>query len=300
MKLKTILIIISLLFLLAIIIQRLCACGLNIQSCNWADWTGLGAFTAPNENYSRGKTLWDWLDLLIVPILIAIGVWWLNKSQEQTKLRIEADKQRQTTLETYFDKMSELVSKLIPAITTNQTNEISIMKSIIRTRTLTLMKVMDENRKGQALQFIYELDLLGKICEINLKGADLNDADLSPATLENAKIKSVFAKNVNLKNSNLKKADFTSSDFSNSDLTDTNLEETNFTNTDLSNVKFINANLTKTVLTNAIVNSADFKGATFNETNLQGVDLRKAMHLTKDMLNNAINVANENLPEGLK
>src|SRR5690554_4001579 len=40
------------------------------------------------------KTLWDWMDLLLVPLVLAIGGWWLNKSQQRTE-REEAAKNRQ-------------------------------------------------------------------------------------------------------------------------------------------------------------------------------------------------------------
>ena len=45
------------------------------------DWTGLSK-----------KTLWDWLQLLVVPVMLAIGGFWLNqiqKSREETIAFIE-------------------------------------------------------------------------------------------------------------------------------------------------------------------------------------------------------------------
>ena len=30
-----------------------------------------------------GRTLWDWLQLLIIPVVLALGVWWLNRLQQQ-------------------------------------------------------------------------------------------------------------------------------------------------------------------------------------------------------------------------
>ena len=40
------------------------------------DWTGF------NGNSKSGKTLWDWLQLLIIPVILAIGGFWLNQLQK--------------------------------------------------------------------------------------------------------------------------------------------------------------------------------------------------------------------------
>ena len=42
---------------------------------NWG-WTGLGPYipSVKNNNFQRGKTLWDWVQLLFIPIMLAIGV----------------------------------------------------------------------------------------------------------------------------------------------------------------------------------------------------------------------------------
>ncbi len=73
------------------------------------NWTGL-----------RQKTLWDWLQLLIIPAVLALAGYVINltisrSEQEATKQRakteqgIAQDNQRETALQEYIDKMSELV-----------------------------------------------------------------------------------------------------------------------------------------------------------------------------------------------
>ena len=67
-----------------------------------------------------GKTLWDWIELLIIPVVLAIGVWRLNKSARENEREIAAKKREQdqsiadegrnqATLEAYFDRMVELL-----------------------------------------------------------------------------------------------------------------------------------------------------------------------------------------------
>ena len=66
----------------------------------WRDWTGVGERrwkTAPDEEVQPGKTLWDWLQLLIVPaILIGVTFAWSasqtrsdNKREDRRIARIE-------------------------------------------------------------------------------------------------------------------------------------------------------------------------------------------------------------------
>src|SRR5881275_518774 len=60
---------------------------------NW-NWTGLGSYISPphskDSDFQRGKTLWDWLQLLIIPTVLAIAGYVINltinrSEQEATK-----------------------------------------------------------------------------------------------------------------------------------------------------------------------------------------------------------------------
>src|SRR5437016_5608016 len=72
------------------------------------DWTGF------NGNNKSGKTLWDWLQLLIIPSVLTFGVWWLTRLQQhsdqqfadqraQTEREIALDNQREVALQDYID-----------------------------------------------------------------------------------------------------------------------------------------------------------------------------------------------------
>src|SRR6266567_3437102 len=43
---------------------------------NW-DWTGLGPYVSPphskDSDFQRSKTMWDWLQLLIIPAVLAVA-----------------------------------------------------------------------------------------------------------------------------------------------------------------------------------------------------------------------------------
>jgi hypothetical protein len=68
-----------------IILVLLLAFALTVYWLGW-DWTGFTSATGPtlkpNEQYRPAKTLWDVLQLLIVPFILAIGGFWLNRIQK--------------------------------------------------------------------------------------------------------------------------------------------------------------------------------------------------------------------------
>lgn len=63
-----------------------------VKGVDWADWTGFGEYTGTFPVEKRGKTLWDWLDLLIAPIILALGALWFNKQQRNLELEIKTDR----------------------------------------------------------------------------------------------------------------------------------------------------------------------------------------------------------------
>lgn len=58
---------------------------------DWPYWTGFGRFIDVIEDGKGNvavesqprKTLWDFLELLIVPVILAVGGYWLNQSGNQ-------------------------------------------------------------------------------------------------------------------------------------------------------------------------------------------------------------------------
>src|SRR5947209_7770903 len=74
-----------------VIIVLLIAFALAVYMLGW-DWTGFTGMTGPtvhpNEQYRPAKTLWDILQLLIVPVILAIGGFWLNQIQKSREEKI--------------------------------------------------------------------------------------------------------------------------------------------------------------------------------------------------------------------
>lgn len=109
------------------------------------------------------KTLWDWMDLLLVPAALGVGIWWLNKSEKSSERSITTDRLRETALQSYFNTMTELLlehDSSSPALEDNNNVKGKKIRSIARIRTLSILRGVGEQRKIQVLQFLYESDLI--------------------------------------------------------------------------------------------------------------------------------------------
>jgi uncharacterized protein YjbI with pentapeptide repeats len=232
--------------------------------------TNAGTVTK-TEEYQPGKGLWDWLQLLgilAIPVVVGLGTVLFttqqaNESdknrekrhktdiqiadanrvrQQQTDLQIAADNQHEAALQTYLDKMSELLLKehlgderIVSGA------EYKHVQKIARTRTLIILHLLDSERKGSILQFLYEAGLISgdkdKVV-IQLQGADLNGAkltriflngvnlsrvDLNEAILYRALLTNAILEFADLRRANIREADLIRCDLSNADLTDADL-----------------------------------------------------------------------------
>jgi hypothetical protein len=164
---------------------------------------------------SPPKLIWDWLDLLIIPILLGAGAFWFNQQarkgeqqQRENELKI-ADQQRRNELEIadqqrkedslqrYLDRMQGLI--LDKGLRRSEKD--AEIRSVARARTLTVLRSLDGNRKGEVVRFLSESELIGKSTIewkapwgrrvpiepiIDLQDVDLMGADLSRADLSNA------------------------------------------------------------------------------------------------------------------
>jgi hypothetical protein len=164
-------------------------------------WTGL----------SKQK-FWDWLDLLIVPAVLALGGYLFTRSENQRTLQSStqqrevdrevakeqaetdreiADQRRQDdTLQAYLDQIGQLLlDKERPL---RQSKEDDEVQTLARARTLTVLASLDGPRKAPVVQFLYESKLIAvdhlvlDLSEAALSGADLSRTALSGAHLSKA------------------------------------------------------------------------------------------------------------------
>ena len=232
----------ALMFLIVVI------CGYNY---GWK-WTGLPK-----------RTLWDWLNLLIVPSVLALGGYLFTRSEnrrtqeaanqqrdldrkiaeEQRRLdrEIAQDRRQDDTLQAYLDGMCQLLTDKDRPLHRAQPGD--SLNTVARARTLTVLPRLDGGRKARVVQFLYESGLIANRRPVlALRGADLSDAVLREAVLPDADLRGAY----------LPDADLKRADLSDAALADTSLLGANLTGANLNGAKLYRITLEGvTGLTNA-------------------------------------------------
>ena len=124
--------------------------------------------------YNDGKTLWDWLSLLGVPLSLAILGYFLEQQQQKRAEKLSEDEDNEEVLQTYLERLSVLLHdrNLIALSNKSQSSTITpeeqeLLDSsldVIRAKTLSILKrfANDAERKTSVIQFLIETDLVCK------------------------------------------------------------------------------------------------------------------------------------------
>lgn len=274
---------------------------------NW-EWVGVGPYIGPkisdNREFQRSKTVWDWLEILVIPIVLGLGIWWLNKQERENEQDIAEkqrkedrdiaekkqaeernlakDRQNHNILGTYFDRMTELL------LTQRQflSKEEYPARSIARTRTINVLHQFKEDvaRRRQVLYFLNESRLCSPLpAEAGAQGEtdsngyaifreiDLNGIDFCGDKLQNI-------------------------DFAYANLSGASLEGTKFDNVEMVGVsltggKLQRSHFTGCTLIEARLDGARLDGAQFEDVNLTGANLRGSIMPRASFKNADLSVA---------
>jgi uncharacterized protein YjbI with pentapeptide repeats len=217
----------------------------------------------------------------------------LTRQTAETERHITVDNQRSALLQTYIDKMSELLlgEKLRESEGSDELHKIA------RVRTLTVLAQLDGKRKGSVLQFLYEAGLINNDNKvIDLTGADLTGADLSNARLVKVDLSGTNLSSANLNYANLREASLQGANLREAFLHKAILEEANLNKADLTwaisdeayfgradlrgadlhGAHLSNAYLTDADLSSASLDRADLRSSFLNQANLTKVSLKDA------------------------
>jgi hypothetical protein len=210
-------------------------------------WTGLPK-----------RTLWDWLQLLIIPGVLAGGGLWFNRQQREQELQTADRRAQDEALQAYVDQMSAMLIPNNDQPSLYDEHPPDSLKTVARARTLTVLPRLAGDRKARVVQFLYESGLItetrGSI--VDLKGANLSDADLRDANLRDANLR-----DANLNVADLRGADLVRSNLREADLVDAYLREADLRGADLSGAYLRGANLSDAYLRGANLSDAVLRGA---------------------------------------
>jgi uncharacterized protein YjbI with pentapeptide repeats len=183
----------------------------------------------------RGKSAWDWLELLIVPVVLATAGFWFSVQQDQRQQSIEDQRTQDSELQSYIDQISELMidHKLNLYLTNTELQkspETLAVFEAAKARSATVLVRLDAYHNKSAIGFLREgglirangVDVFSIFWDIDLLGADFRGSNLTWVGLWNADLTGA-----NLTRANLTHADLADSDLSNANLTDANLTGAN-------------------------------------------------------------------------
>jgi uncharacterized protein YjbI with pentapeptide repeats len=216
------------------------------------DWVGIRQLPK-TDGVQPAKTLWDWLDLFIVSLVVALALFWLNTSQKNREDKREAereaqeekrqiDNQQQTTLLDYYDKMSELILEKRLGRIAARWEEIKAPEKapvvvVARTLTLSTFRNLDSSRNASVLRFLGDAGLADKI----LSGTDTQNVDFSYSDLTLANLKGAYLFGAKLNGANLIEADLSGADLSLANLREADLSGADLIEADLSGADLIEA-----------------------------------------------------------
>jgi len=242
-------------------------------------WTGLRSPEgqgADDQTDKTLKTLWDWLQLLVIPVVLTLGGIWFNAQQNRASSAAALEQSRDTALDTYLDRLSAL---LLDPRTPLRTTPDADVRTIARARTLAILRRLDGGRKGLVLLFLYDARLIDRANPvIRLDTADLSDVVFPAGT----------------RGSNLP------------DIDEGGGVKVSFNGVNLSGANLHGANLTGAHLSRAVLIGADLSGATLHGADLRGVNLGvipfapppdrpPSDPLTNNVANNATDLTNADL-----
>jgi uncharacterized protein YjbI with pentapeptide repeats len=290
------------------------------------EWTGL----VKDKAYTK-RTLWDWLQLLIIPAVLAGVGLWFNRQQREQELQTADRRAQEEALQAYLDQMSDMLIPNNDQPSLSDEHPPDSLKTVARARTLTVLPRLDGGRKPRVVQFLHEAGLITKgrpIVDLagadlsganligpNLTGADLSKAYLSEAYLSEADLREAILNGANLSKANLRGVGLIRGGASviraylrKANLLGTNLREADLSKpnpgadlrgADLSRSDLSYANLRWAGLSRADLSYANLQGAALWTVSLIGADLSGAKGITNEQLaRQAWSLEGATMPDG--
>jgi uncharacterized protein YjbI with pentapeptide repeats len=244
--------------------------------CEWTGFEERDREKSETGEIQRRKMLWDWMDLLLVPLMIA-GIaswftWWQNNSQQALEARQRAQEQallvrqiaqlqesqaQYSALQSYIDQMTQLINER----NLSGSEEGDRVFTLAQARTTTTIMQLDGEQNQALTRFLSGSGLLREpplLAKVVLEGAQLQKTGLQEANLAGT----------DLTGTNLAGAVLFSADFSATDKVG-------------DNIIHLTADLTRADLSEAALQEADLAECTLGKVTLtkatlQGADLSSA------------------------
>ena len=292
------------------------------------EWTGFSQ-----------KKLFDWIQILVIPVAVAVGTFVLNrtakkrdeaaeraqkereeaaqkaqkereeaaqKAQKERDEEISAQRTQDATLQTYLDRMSLMLVER-PLLDARPGEPLSV---VARALTLTILERLDRYRKRAILEFLYEAGLINRDQPVIDLGDTYPRANRMMAAFglepgfESAQLQAATLARSHLQAANLRGADLYAANLISADLQGADLQEANLISADLQGADLYGTNLFRADLSRVDLRGAQLQGAHLQGANLLGADLQGAdlfnAEVTDEQLAGALSLEDANMPDGSK
>lgn len=279
----------------------------SVNARSLPDWTGLpgdavpaGATPAPVVIYDQPRDLWDWLQLLLVPLVIAVGGATLTISENRTAQRLQDQRDKaareleeQRALDVRLQEYLTAMTELLLEKNLRKSKPEDEVRSVARARTLTVLGRLDGTRKVAVVKFLHEAKLLGETNTIALGGADLRGVNLNwdalpGANLAGANLAGANLATANLAGTNLEGANLDRANLEGANLEGASLREAILRDANMQGAFLKQANLRRAFLEGANLQGAYLYGTVLREADLHKVVLRGAQLVDADLLQSSL------------
>jgi hypothetical protein len=241
--------------------------------------------------YMYDITLWDWMKLLVVPLVIAgIGIWF-NAQQRTLELESTETRAQSDALEAYLKDMTTLL--VDKGLRKAQPGD--DLTTAARARTLTVLNRLSDTHKIAVLRFLNETKLIDATEEqpiVSLRGVYLAYAQIVDPD--------PYLQRANLQGANLPGAELYEAQLEGANLQEAYLGTADLYGANLQGAELQNAVLYQANLQGANLACTNLRGAELFEANLAGVDLSEAKGLTQAQLEVALGDPKTQVPVYLK
>ncbi len=227
----------------------------------------------------KQRSWWDWLQLLLLPVLLvgialALGVQQYQQTQataqqvhqqQAAMLHSAAEQQQDSLLRAYINNISDMIvhSKLL------HSTPIDDVRVAAQADTLSTLQQLDPQHKGLLLSYLFQTKLINNDFQvINLRDANLRGADLHGLDLRDTYLYGADLRGANISGSNLSYA------------------------------TLVFVNLGGANLTAADLHGTDMRGANVSGSTLKGANLQDAQNTRDDQLAKAKSLAGAIMPDG--
>jgi uncharacterized protein YjbI with pentapeptide repeats len=232
-----------------------------------------------------GKTLWDWLQLLLVPVVLAIVAFSFNAGQASVNQQLEQQSNQEQVVNTFLGQMSSLLLQY----NLHGSPLGDPKRAIAQAITLSALDRLDSQHKNIIILFLYRADLLkyhyyknnetecGDPKALKKQFSDeqpiitLSQGNIAGVTINDLKLSCIDLHNMHLEGSN-----FSTSVLDRADLGISLAKGADFSYTSMNSASLYYLDLSEANLQGAQLQYANMRGICLSHARLDSADLQHA------------------------